>query len=568
MPVLKAVPSLVEISCEKVLKWFLHVTQQYPGMKSRQCQREYIYQSLNPLMRQWLLSKAYSKNMYELNLDCKILLLELLGDKCTTCLDLTKTGYQYVEEVFSFYRAVTFSLVVNLKNLGIICNVKRRSDLTFVKEINGIFYRTMLQLKNLTMLTLSGLADAEMLTKIGKTCQQLEYLDISKSQLADDDAVAGLLVNKPESLSALWSGNIDSLITKKNGLCSSLKLFDISNTEVTSMVVCIILQLCPNIQSLGGFLNEGSLCQVISFLYENNATKTDSLIKFDIYNVHRNNLVQICNPSNVDSDDEDSETDIIELPRFLLLTHLYETNITSQYTKMITKLCPNLKALETSIVSLEQLQNFSQLTVLTVDCDFKNWVDELWYYLEMKGSKLISLTVTNCLSVGLPVNLLGDWCGNLKSLSLPVDCNTDENSPRTWKSLEVANILVENMKSLEHFCLSALNVCELYVTFIPLQYSIESLNDCTLSNILNLCKFSYLKVLVLGYCQLSVKGFNSIVLHCPCLEAIGYLDLWQQVNWEEIQDLKKFVKESNWNVKILLSGDFPGNKLHFTNIHN
>lgn len=549
-----------------------------------------------------------SLDMYEMFLDDKIVFVELLADRSTTCMDLTGTGYHFVEEVFSLYRALTCSLVVNLKTLGIVCLIKGPVDLKFVCEINSIFYRTLDKMKCLTSLTMKGLGDYEMMSVIGRTCHHLEHLDVSQSLRLNNECLAALVTTKPGALLLLWSGQKDRFIAKCTPCCQKLVYLGITGTEITTQAVCSMLQLLPNVRSLGGYLHHASMCSAVTFLYgENGPSYRETILKLDVYDVvKKSGLVQVCasyeyvneadtgeaadngseaadNSSDaanhgsdaisetvISSEDEDSESDLIPIPDFLRLTCIWDLVITEKQCRILKRVCPNVVEFDTSLNALDILHEFNPLRALCVECDFKPWVNTLSWYLESKGSPLESLLIRDPIGGFIPIDRVRDCCPKLKSVTLPLEVfETVSDAPQPWSSLLHANIVVPSRRSFVQLCSIAVNLTDIYVSFSPEPYteSVHHFNDKFIIDILKSGGLATLRNICVGKCFFGGAALQSFLQHCRQLRSVGYLDLWWELTDCQLDSAKAVVRDNNWDLKFVSStlSQCQGNekKMHF-----
>ena len=588
MPAHAPVPALISAATAAASSYLLRCAKSWPCVQARQLQRAHVLAILQPPLRQHILDNAMSTNMYQMDMDEKILLLHLLGDQSTRIVDVTTTGYQYVDEVFSLYRALTSSFVINLRTLGFVCLIKGKADLKYVSDVNSMFYLTLQRMKYLTTVTLSGIANTEILAIIGKTCHHLEYLDVSHSQRVEDEGLIALLISKPDHLISLWEKKMSHFMAKCHPCCKSLQFLGLSGTDVTTQSVCNALQFLTKLKSFGGHLHNASMCSAITFLYgEPLPIYRQKIVKLNIYDVDKAGLVQICandldgngladkneslnddeTKKRCDDSSSDEESDLIAIPAQFYITRIFDVVISKNQCHILNKVCPEVFSVDTNLASLKTLHNFHQLKELCIECDFKCWCDPLCGYLESSGSTLESLVARDSINDSIPYDYLREWCPKLKSITVPLESCTDGPSicADAWESLTYANILMVSTEHFISFCSVAVNLTELCFVFAPDSYSdtLESFNDGLIGTILNNGGLSRVRKVFFGRSCLSGATVLALTSHCQDLHSVGYLDLWRLLTDLQLAQVQDTIKRSNWQLRLLRSTDFPGNELHF-----
>ncbi|EZA61456.1 hypothetical protein DMN91_003843 [Ooceraea biroi] len=155
-----------------------------------------------------------------------------------------------------------------------------------------LLYSALLNMKNLSRLTLRNIADDGVLQAIGKTCPKLAVLDVACSRQVTDIGLRQLLLrvelrDKPRSTSSQertsWSRlkRLLSVLKSKssrrekqsvvlefhesrNPLCDTLGVLNVANTGVTSAGVLFALANVPHLKSLAEYSHMGRVMEIMN----------------------------------------------------------------------------------------------------------------------------------------------------------------------------------------------------------------------------------------------------------------------------------------------------------------
>ncbi|XP_018010555.1 uncharacterized protein LOC108667952 isoform X1 [Hyalella azteca] len=576
MPPERKVNTLLEVATRSCISWLMKCTLKWQGVPARKLQREYIIRCLSPITRQQLLSSVLSRHMHDISADLKVQMLELLGDDKTTSFDLSSSGYQYIEEVFNIYRAIAFCCLVNITRLGIICDLSKISDKQFRSDVNALFYLPLGKMNRLTSVTLRSLGDAKLLSTLGLNCTNLEYLDISESHNVDDDCLAHLYLSNAEPLTELRDGQRRYMLTKFHKCCYTLKFLGLAATAVTTETVTSLAMMMPNLESLGGHLDLGSMCAALAMPYGGlNSPSAEPCVLLEVFDLERDGLhkLSVKNYEAVFARKHEAEASdefgpsgfLVPPPSTLKYTQLWDVSIGAEVSLILNNVCPDVSEFHIRYNSLSSLAEFHHLKVLDVDCDFgSEWPYYLLQYLKQRGSSLTSLSVTLSVTTFMPLSELQSSCPNLERLSMPIFTESEET---TLLKLTSANISVESWEVLECFSKAHPQLKELYVVLNRLwpSYGLyKELTDSVFTDILSCSSFSNLEKLVIGKCQLGKRAVELCLgPSCPKLRVLGYVDRWSNLSREDVTNLQNEILERNLDIVLLKSSDKRGTYFTF-----
>ncbi|XP_042859536.1 uncharacterized protein LOC122245676 [Penaeus japonicus] len=453
--------------------------------------------------------------MYKWSLSSKCSILEVLGDTSTQCIDFTKGGYAYVDEVWQFYRSLNITKVINLTRLGIVCRLKTVSDKKYVPDINSTFYRAFSQMKNLRWVTLKGVADKTFLLTMGTNCPHLEYLNIAESLKIDDEAIANLLIRDTSSAESQRSQQVGVHHIPMNLCVNSLKMVCISETNVTLTSVGMLLHFVPNLESFGGDIHAGSVCSVMKDLHLKEGHKS------------------------------------------FKLQELWDARILPQHASLLNVVCPHLTRLNTDASSLGSLKSLSSITSLTLSLYYQNFENDIYEYLLENGEKLKELILVDHINCYLDLSWLVELAPNLEHLEASV--RLDEGlEVLKWPSLKTAQLTVESSRVLLTFLSSAYELTDLDITFVrePYQETFECINDDLIIYALIEDGLKKLQKLKISECAIGLKGIDCLLLHCPDLTYLAPLAFWHGLCSQDLHSLVQRIKENNWQLKLIMRTDW------------
>ena len=520
MPPFRVIGSLNSICIEWVWRWLFYCLKQEATPQNRIQQREYVISTLNANIRQQLLNHVCKTHMYQVHHSSKCFLLELLGDKSTSCVDFTESGFCYVDEVFQLYRTLTFSLILNLGKLGVICNVNQLSDRKHVPDLNVTFYRVFNQMHNLRWLTMRGLADSTILGILSNNCPNLEYLDVANSSFVTDEGIARLILRDPAIINGRSLEQMARMDLDTTELCKSLYFLSISGTEITMIGVVIVLRFLPKLRSLGGDIDCGSISHAIELIQPGVDNGGEAKVfQFDIL------------------------SDFVLSPRKACL---------------LSRTCPKVTKFTTGIRSMSALHHLHPLQSLTIeDVSCEPWC--IYDYLGIRGSTLKELILPDNINFPLDLSWIIELTPNLERLQSNIMVEEGYEIPN-WKTLRVANVMISSSKVLLVLLTHTPSLRELDLTFCAEPYSETSdcLNDDLFIYIAVSGGLKDLEKLIIRDCALSSRGIDCLLIHCPELWYFAYLIFWRNVSQEDIQRFRSEAIENNWKLRLILREDWEG----------
>ncbi|KAG7157550.1 uncharacterized protein LOC121879948 isoform X1 [Homarus americanus] len=518
MPPFKTIGSLTEICTERVWRWLYHCLNYQATPRDRMRQRAYILATLNSNIRQQLLNCILRIHTQEVMLSSKCMLLELLGDRSTQWVDVSRSGYSYVDEVFHFYRTLTLSLLINLTRLGVICNVKSKIDSKYLLEINSTFYRVLNQMRHLQWVTLGGVADQTILATLGANCHQLEHLNVCGSIRVNDQALAALLLKDPLAVEGRSMKQVIDKNIATNPCCATLTFVCVSETEVTLIGAVLLLRCVPNLTSLGGAVEDGSLSSVIHMLQPEEGVASYKL------------------------------------------NHLWDDRISPDQASLLNVACPELTSVTTTVYSLPSLHLLYPITSLTVDLYFRGGSTSIYNYLQLRGANLKELVLSNNISCPLDLGWLMELTPNLERVESSLYLE-EGYEILGWKNVQVASVRVNSSKTLIALLSHIPRVKDLSIIFEPEPYTetYECINDDLVINACISGGLTHLETLSIAECAVSLQGLNCLLLHCPELSYVAPLLFWTNITQDDIRHLQSQAAHSNWRLKLVLREHSSGN---------
>ncbi|XP_047489277.1 uncharacterized protein LOC125039419 isoform X2 [Penaeus chinensis] len=519
MPPHKAILSLTNTCIEWVLDWLFTSLKLQGSLKERLQQREYVTTHLTSNIRQRLINITFQQHMYKWSLSHKCLMLEVLGDTSTQCIDYTESGYAYVDEVWQFYRSLNVIKIINLTRLGVVCRIKTESDKKYLPDINNTLYRAFDQMKNLRWVTLKGVADKTFLLSMGTNCPHLEKLNVAQSPRIDDEAVANLIIRNASPAEGQKSVQVGVQHIPTNLCANSLKMVCVSETNVTLASVGILLHFVPNLESFGGDIHAGSLCCVINNLHLKEGHKS------------------------------------------FKLQELWDARILPQQASLLNVVCPQLTRLSTDASSLGSLENLSSITSLTLSLYYQNFENDIYDYLLENGEKLKELILVDHINCYLDLSWLTELAPNLEHLVATVSLEEGREVLK-WPSLKTAQLSVESSRVLLALLTSITEVRDLDITFVrePYQETFECINDDLIICAVTEDGLKKLQKLKICECAIGLKGIDCLLLHCPDLCYLAPLAFWHGLINEDFHSLVQRIKENNWQLKLIMRADWEDGK--------
>ncbi|XP_027227437.2 uncharacterized protein [Penaeus vannamei] len=519
MPPHKPILSLTNTCIEWVLAWLCTRLNVQGSLKERLQQREYVTTHLTSNIRQRLINITFQKHMYKWSLSFKCLMLEVLGDTSTQCIDFTEGGYAYVDEVWQFYRSLNVTKIINLTRLGIVCKIRTESDKKYLPDINNTFYGAFNQMKNLRWVTLKGVANKTFLLTLGINCPHLEHLNVAQSPRIDDEAIANLIVRDTSSAESQRSVQVGVQHIPTNLCANSLKMICVSETNVTLASVGILLHFVPNLESFGGDIHAGSLCNVINDLHLKEGHKS------------------------------------------FKLQELWDARILPQQASLLKVVCPQLTRLGTDASSLGSLEDLSSITSLTLSLYYQNFENDIYDYLLENGEKLKELILVDHINCYLDLSWLTELTPNLEHLEATVGLE-EELEVLKWPSLKTARLTMESSRVLLAFLTNATEVRDLDITFVraPYQETFECINDDLIICAVIEDGLKKIQKLKISECAIGLKGIDCLLLHCPDLCYLAPLAFWHGLYNQDLHSLMQRIKENNWQLKLIMRTDWEDGK--------
>ncbi|XP_050722920.1 uncharacterized protein LOC127001792 [Eriocheir sinensis] len=509
MPCCQSVSPLSEAAGERVRQWLLCCLCHQPGPQERQAVRRHVLTALAPRPRQDLLSHVLASP--EVVMDNKCQLVEILGDVTTRSVDLIPGGPLFVEEVFHLYRSLTMAAVINLTRLGIVCDVRSIADRRYVPDINVTFYRLMGHMRHLVWVTLAGVADGTILAHLGANCHALEYLDVSGSPRVDDVGVAKLLLQGRMNLRDLHH-LAHAPLPPTSPCCATLTYLGVTRTETSSASIVLLLRCLRQVTSLGGFVNDGSLLEVLKLLKNGKAAEW---------------------PTS--------------------LSEVSEARILPHQVPLLVAACPGLTTLVTEETSVPALSLLPSLQSLTVDLQLRGESGPLYDMVEVRGSALTHLRLENSINCPLELTYLMDAAPHLHHLEARLYLG--EGCVVTgWASLASAKIGVTTCKGVVALLTHTPALRRLTLSLDPEPYTEtwRDLNDAVLEQVVGGGGLGAVEELVVTDCGATVTGLQLLMLHCQHLALVASLINWPAITLADLHLLREQIACNNWCLDLQL----------------
>ncbi|KAG7157551.1 uncharacterized protein LOC121879948 isoform X2 [Homarus americanus] len=518
MPPLRKLGSLTEICLECVWRW-LHrcVGPAATTRNGRRLQTQYLVSALNSSLRQRLLIIICNIKT-ELLMESKCKLLQALGDNSTQWIDFSGSGSVFYDEIMRLYNTLCVANIYNLTRLGVVCDMKSRIDQKYISAVNSTFYWPLRKMSNLRWLTLGGVADGTILEILGANCHHLQYLDVSHSLKVDNDAVAAFLLKDPGAIQGWNPQQVghQELPTSTTPCCTTLNQVCVSGTQVSMMGAVLLLRHVPQLRSLGGYIHDCSICQVIEILQpEGGVTQYK-------------------------------------------LNHLWDAIIRPRHTSLLNATCPSITAVTTCQASLPVLYLLQPLESLSVDVDFRHCTEALYDYLVVRGDTLRQLILTNSVYYPLDLACLIQFTPRLERVEATVTVKQEDINFPVWTTLKVASVKVENSASILALLTHTPDLRDLDLAFLEGIYTeetYESISDDLLLQILTGGGLKTLEKLRISRCMISRKGVNYLLLACPNLHYLAPLIFWPNVSLVDVEKLRARATQNNWVLRIVMRSD-------------
>ncbi|XP_047738735.1 uncharacterized protein LOC125178601 [Hyalella azteca] len=574
----KEVLSLQFIAANCSITWLQKCIAHRSCVVDKHILREFLRCRIGGSTQQELLSNALSRILRGAKLCTQAQILELLGDEKTTRLDITPSRLDSPAEVLHIYLAIGFGRMRNVRKLS-INYAKTALYTSFKPEMNTYFYLTLDRMSHLTHVAVPYLGEAGLLSIIGRTCENIQYLDISESVKVDDACLASLFLSHPRSMRELWDGKIPYIITKFSQCCNSLKYLGLRNTKVTVRTVNILTQVMPNLESLGGCLKSVSTFHAIvksSDRYslaprQSNFTFCTLLAVYDLQSDGWHKLTlkyHTIRYRREASGGCEEPAGVYVCPPFpLKLAELsdFSDEVDLDTVSALNELCPHVSELHTSITSLPILaEHFHDLKVLEViyRCKVNDWLwnQTLMNYLERRGSSLIALAVTQTRFHYLSLSRLQAACPNLVNLTASINVDEDlTNLPQ----LLYANLVFRSWGVFKNFCQGHTQLRELRASLPPSLagpfYISTPMTDSFFESIFLSYSFAHLEKLIIDTCDLGAGAMEICLGPClPRLRVVGYVDRWWKLLPDEVVHFNNEIKARKLDLTLIHSDDEDG----------
>lgn len=514
MPQCRSVSPLSEVVGHRVCQWLQCCVLHQPGPRERQEVRRHILTALAPRPRQALLSQVLASR--EVVMDIKCQLLEFLGDVTTRSADLTPGGPLFIEEVFHLYRSLTIAALIKLTRLGLVCDIRSTNDRRYLPDVNVTFHRLMVHMRHLVWVTLAGVADGFILAHLGANCHALEYLDVSGSPRVDDVGVTKLLLQGRVNLRDLFHLSYAPL-PPTSPCCTTLTYLGLKETETSPASVVLLLRCLRRVTSLGGFINDGSLLQVLELLKNGGAA---------------------------------------EWPTSLSM--VWEARILPHQVPLLVTACPALTTLVTEEASVPAVCLLPPLHSLTVDLKLRGNSGPLYDMLETRGLTLTHLNLEKSINCPLELSFLMDAAPHLRhleaSLYLGEGCLV-----AGWASLASAKVGVSTCKGVVTLLTHTPALRRLTLSLEPEPYTEtwKDLNDAVFEQVVGGSGLCALEELVVTECGATATGLQLLMLHCQHLTLVASLINWPSITATDLQLLREQIASNNLCLDLCLRAAFP-----------
>ncbi|KAG0728931.1 hypothetical protein GWK47_031401 [Chionoecetes opilio] len=514
MPRCRAVNPLGEMAGEQVCRWLQCCVRLQPGPRKRHKLRQHMLVALAPRPRQALLSQVLALPGVLMDIKCQ--LVEVLGDGTTRTADLTPGGPLFIDEVFHLYRSLTMAALINLTLLGVVCDVRSPTDRRYLPDVNVTFHRLVDHFRHLVWVTLSGVADGIVLATLGANCHALQYLDVSGSPQVDDEGVSRLLLQGKINLSDL-SNLATAPLPPTSPCCATLTFLGVSETETSPASTVLLLRCLHQVTSLGGFINEGSLIEVLEVLQAGGAADW---------------------PTS--------------------LTKVWEPRILPRQAPLLAAACPALTSLVTEDASVPTVSLLPPLQELTIDLIMRGVSGQLYDMLEARGTTLTHFVLEKNINCPLELTFLMDVAPQLRHLKaclyLGQGCEATN-----WVTLTSAVVGVTTSKAMVALLTHTPALRHLTVSLEPEPYTEtwRDLDDSVLGQVIDGGGLDSLEKLVVTKCGVTFTGLQLLLLHCQHLELVASLIEWPAITQDDIHLLREQIIHNNLCLDLQLQVDAP-----------
>jgi len=505
------VPKLADSVLEGVWKYLFRLVIKNNNVEVQQKRHRYLCKNVDSYLRQMILNCAFKIEKTHRYHDYKLLLLEMLSDDNIVSVNLTKSGTitMAIDDVLRLYSILNSNKLTKIYHLGIDCDmpVKEKKDLP---EANIQFYQILPKMNNLSWVTLTSIANLVIMRTLGAYCHHLEYLDVSKSVLIGDNAIAALLLRKSIKIDDLSIGDLLEISSKRTPCAQSLKVVCLSETLVENKGALLLLRFAHNLTSLGGPLNAFSTSESI----------------FTLMNLPEEEMRQ------------------------LNLTELCDSKLLQDHASIAEVLCPNLKKVSVSAAYTTALDFLPPITELTLDLDFKPWADDIYSFTCYRGEYIKSLILENNINSPIELGWLIESTPILEHIEAHIECHYNSTDVAIWERLTTASILLNSSKCLLIFLQNspALEDLKVQVTEDPCKVTDDwkCINDDIFVTVTDNGGLSNLKRLLLRKCDVGLLGINSLLVHCSNLSYLGYLNEWDNLTPVDVVKLQEKSRAINW----------------------
>ncbi|CAL4069080.1 unnamed protein product [Meganyctiphanes norvegica] len=515
MPLLNQIPKLANTVLEWVWKYLFRLVVSNNSADIQQKRHKYLCKNVDSYIRQMILNCAFKIEKSHKYHDYKLLLLEMLSDAHIVSVNLTKSGTitLAIDDVLKLYSILNSNKLTKIYHLGIDCDmpVKEKKDLP---EANIQFYQILPKMNNLSWVTLTSIANLVIMRTLGAYCHHLEYLDVSKSVLIGDNAIAALLLRKSINIDDISTGDVLELSTKRTPCAQSLKVVCLSETLVENKGAILLLRFAHNLTSLGGPINAFSTSESI----------------FSLMNLPEEEMRQ------------------------LNLTELWDSKLLQDHASVVEVLCPNLNKVSVSASYTSSLDFLPTITEITLDLDFKPWADDIYSFTCYRGEHLKSLIMENNINGPIELGWLIESTPSLEHIEAHIECHYNSTDVAVWERLTTASILLNSSKCLSVFMQHspALEDLKIKVNEDPCKVTDDwkCINDDVLVSVTCKGGLTKLKRLLLRKCAVGLLGINSLLVQCSNLSYLGYLNEWDNLTQTDIEKLRAKCKSSNWDLTL------------------
>ncbi|KAK2719283.1 uncharacterized protein LOC136037213 isoform X1 [Artemia franciscana] len=420
-------------------------------------------------------------------------ILDILLD--SNCQDLclfsnNVSFYLSIEECIRLYKLLQKHNLDQLKGLSLAARLSPRKELQYLRMANLFLHFSLYQMKNLTSVTLREICDNMALSVIGKSAKNLVYIDVTNSQLVNEEGILAFL-------------NFASMPNDCGECClSKIKHFGIAGTDCNEECVIEILELCQSLESFGGPV-PSDLVSILEHRFP------DRLFKFK---------------------------------------EMWE----EKWVSKLTRQCPFLKSVHIPLKYVKEFN--VKLRELHINLDFSNNIWPLYAYLRDYGQEMENMVLLNQnppICFGEILELcpnLRSFIGKV-TLQDPVYQNhlLLEKLEMTSSSSEITFQILRRLPNLKHLTFTFEEE-----PYQETSRCIDTkfLENVLLNGFLRNLEFFR----VATESGLTRESFHSLVNHCPSLTFIGDLSNFSDLNEVDFEDLKEFVFQNNYNLELQMYG--------------